>query len=48
MIVLDTHVISGDALAPNRLSMPARRAIAQADQEHGIIICDILVTYNHY
>jgi PIN domain nuclease of toxin-antitoxin system len=41
MIVLDTHVIIWDALAPDRISMPARRAIAQANQQHGIIICDI-------
>ena len=41
MIVLDTHVIIWDSLAPDRLSMPARRAIAQANQQNGIIICDI-------
>ena len=41
MIILDTHVIIWDALAPDRLSMPARRTIAQANQEDGIIICDI-------
>lgn len=41
MIVLDTHVIIWDALTPDRLSMPARQAIAQANQEDGLIICDI-------
>ena len=41
MIVLDTHVIIWDALAPDRISMPARRAIAQANMQDGIIICDI-------
>jgi PIN domain nuclease of toxin-antitoxin system len=41
MIVLDTHVIIWDALTPDRLSMPARRAIVQANEEGGLIICDI-------
>jgi PIN domain nuclease of toxin-antitoxin system len=41
MIVLDTHVIIWDALAPERLSEPARAAITQANQSDGIIICDI-------
>ena len=41
MIVLDTHVVIWDALAPDRISVPARRAIAQANQQDGIIICDI-------
>ncbi len=43
MIVLDTHVLIWDALAPDRLSEPARTAIAQANQSDGIIICDISV-----
>jgi PIN domain nuclease of toxin-antitoxin system len=43
MIVLDTHVIIWDALAPERLSEPARAAIAQANQSDGMIICDISV-----
>lgn len=43
MIVLDTHVIIWDALAPERLSEPARTAIAQANQSDGMIICDISV-----
>ena len=41
MIVLDTHVIIWDALTPQRLSEPARAAIAQANQSEGMIICDI-------
>lgn len=41
MIVLDTHVIIWDALAPERLSDRAREAIAQANQNEGMIICDI-------
>jgi len=41
MIVLDTHVIIWDALTPERLSEPARAAIAQANQGDGMIICDI-------
>jgi len=41
MIVLDTHVIIWDALAPERLSEPARTAIAQANQSDGLLICDI-------
>jgi PIN domain nuclease of toxin-antitoxin system len=43
MIVLDTHVIIWDALAPERLSEPARTAIAQANHSDGMIICDISV-----
>lgn len=41
MIVLDTHVIIWDALAPERLSEPAQTAITQANQSDGMIICDI-------
>lgn len=43
MIVLDTHVLIWDALTPERLSEPARTAIAQANQSDGVIICDISV-----
>lgn len=43
MIVLDTHVLIWDALAPERLSEPARAAIVQANQGDGLIICDISV-----
>ena len=41
MIVLDTHVLIWDALAPKQLSDPARRAIAQGNLQDGIIIADI-------
>ena len=41
MIVLDTHVIIWDALAPERLSEPAQTAITRANQSDGMIICDI-------
>lgn len=43
MIVLDTHVIIWDALAPERLSESAQMAIAQANGSDGLIICDISV-----
>lgn len=41
MIVLDTHVILWDALAPERLSELARETIVQANENDGLIICDI-------
>jgi len=41
MILLDTHVIIWDALAPSRLSLPVQQAIAQANQQDGILIADI-------
>ena len=41
MIVLDTHVILWDALQPDRLSRKAQKAIALANQEDGILFCDI-------
>jgi PIN domain nuclease of toxin-antitoxin system len=41
MIVLDTRVIIWDALVPDRLSRQAQRAIAQANRQEGVIICDI-------
>ncbi len=41
MIVLDTHVVIWDALKPDLLSSPARQVIDQANQEDGIILCDI-------
>ncbi len=41
MIVLDTHIIIWEALTPERLSDPARAAIAQANQDDGMIIADI-------
>lgn len=41
MILLDTHVIIWDSLAPNRLSVQAEQAIAQANQQDGMLIADI-------
>lgn len=41
MIVLDTHVIIWDALNPEKISSNAREAIYHANNEDGIIICDI-------
>lgn len=41
MIVLDTHVIIWDALAPERLSNSARQAIDEANREEGIFVSDI-------
>lgn len=41
MIVVDTHVLIWDALAPDRLSPTAREAIESANQTGGIIVADI-------
>lgn len=41
MILLDTHVLIWDALAPDRLSRRARQAIVAANQGDGIVVCDI-------
>ena len=41
MIVVDTHVILWDALAPQRLSKAAAKAISRANETDGIIVCDI-------
>ncbi len=41
MIVVDTHVIIWDALKPELLSDKASEAIARANQEDGITLCDI-------
>jgi PIN domain nuclease of toxin-antitoxin system len=41
MIMLDTHVIIWDALSPNRLSLPVQQAIAQANQQNGLLVADI-------
>ena len=41
MILLDTHVLIWDALAPNRLSTQAQQAIVQANQQDGMLIADI-------
>jgi len=41
MIVADTHVIIWGALKPELLSPAARDAIARANDEDGIIFCEI-------
>ena len=41
MIVVDTHIIVWDALAPEKLSKKAKAAIAEADREDGILFCEI-------
>jgi PIN domain nuclease of toxin-antitoxin system len=41
VILLDTHVIIWDALAPDRLSERARQAIVQANASDGMLVCDI-------
>ena len=41
MIIVDTHVIIWDALKPGLLSKKAKEAIAQANEEDGIIFCEI-------
>lgn len=41
MIVLDTHAIVWDALRPELLSRKAKKAITQANENDGIIFCEI-------
>ena len=41
MITADTHVIVWNALQPDRLSRKAKRAISVANEEDGIIFCEI-------
>ena len=41
MIVADTHVIIWDALKPELLSPRAKKACREANQQNGIIFCDI-------
>lgn len=41
MIVVDTHVIIWDALKPELLSQQGSEAIARANQEGGILFCEI-------
>ncbi len=41
MILLDTHVLVWHALSPERISPRAQAAIIQANQEDGIMVCDI-------
>ena len=41
MIIVDTHVIIGDALQPESLSARAVETIARANETDGIIFCEI-------
>ncbi len=41
MIVVDTHVVVWDALEPGKLSAAAKRALARADRDGGIVVCGI-------
>ena len=41
MIVADTHIIIWDALKPELLSPRAKKAFREANQQNGIIFCDI-------
>ncbi len=41
MIVLDTHIIIWEALSPGKISGKAKEAIYHANDEDGIIFCDI-------
>lgn len=41
MIVVDTHVIIWNALKPKKLSQKAKDTILDANQDKGIIFCDI-------
>lgn len=41
MILVDTHVLIWDALAPQQLSARAVQALAQTNETDGLLICDI-------
>ena len=41
MTVVDTHIIIWDALRPEMLSKKAQKAISEANDADGIILCDI-------
>ena len=41
MIVADTHIIIWDALKPEILSPHAKKAMREANQQDGIIFCEI-------
>ncbi|MGB4849170.1 MAG: type II toxin-antitoxin system VapC family toxin [Saprospiraceae bacterium] len=40
-VVIDTHIIIWDRLAPDRLSTKARNSLTEADDKHQLIICEI-------
>jgi PIN domain nuclease of toxin-antitoxin system len=41
VIVVDTHVIIWDALRPELLSDNAKKALSQANENDGILLCEI-------
>jgi PIN domain nuclease of toxin-antitoxin system len=41
VLVLDTHVVVWKSLAPERISLHARRELSSAEKEEGLIISDI-------
>ena len=41
MIVVDTHIVLWDALNPKKLSQNTKKAISKANDEDGIIFCEI-------
>ena len=41
VIVVDTHVIIWDALRPELLSVNAQKALSQANENDGILLCEI-------
>ena len=41
MIVVDTHVLIFDAIAPSRLTINAKRILARESEAGGICCCDI-------
>jgi PIN domain nuclease of toxin-antitoxin system len=41
VIVVDTHVLIWDALRPELLSDNAKEALSQANENEGILLCDI-------
>lgn len=41
MIVVDTHIVIWDALKPELLSDKAKESLIQADENEGILLCEI-------
>ena len=46
-VVVDTHIVIWDRLAPDKLSEKARKAITDADSKHNLVISEISVSYTH-
>ncbi|MBK8829745.1 MAG: type II toxin-antitoxin system VapC family toxin [Saprospiraceae bacterium] len=40
-VVVDTHIVIWDRLAPDKLSEKARKAITDADSKHNLVISEI-------